>query len=362
MTSRLLLLILYVLGLSTPLRAETISLGTGQQPRILSDGDQRLSVVFGRTDEIAFATSEDGGITFNKAQTVAKVPGLLLGMRRGPRAALTTKSIVVTAIADEKSATGGDVWAWVSQDQGKLWNKSVKPLNSVHGSAREGLHGLAANRKGMIACVWLDLRNARDQKPGTEVWMSLSKDNGITWQPDRVVYSNPGGTVCECCHPSVAIDDAGVIHVMFRNAKDGNRDMYLTSTTDDGKTWSDVLKLGKASWKLNACPMDGGDLILKADSSPECVWMRKNEVFVSQSKEPERRLGEGRQPIAASTDQMVWFGWVDKRKLVSQWGDNPAMNIAEDAAFPTAVSLKANRVAVAYETKQEIHILLLSAP
>ena len=301
------------------IRAEPVSLGTGSQPRILSDGAQKVAVVFGRQDEILISNSLDGGRTFTPARTLARLKGMPLGMRRGPRVALTSKSMVVTAIEAEKgNVQDGDLVAWVSSDEGKSWEKSKQPLNSGPGAAREGLHGLASNRTGTVVSVWLDMRNTPKDRSGTEVWMGLSKDGGLTWQSDQVVYRHPGGSVCECCHPSVIIDDANKIHVMFRHAKDGARDMYLTSSGDQGKTFTEPQKLGRGTWPLNACPMDGGELILDANGGVHTTWMRDGSVFIAVPDHDEKQLGAGRDPVIVASSMDIWMGWNNGNILISK--------------------------------------------
>jgi hypothetical protein len=81
----------------------------------------------------------------------------------------------------------------------------------------------------------------------------------LTWSKNLMIYESPAGTICECCHPSAAIDSEGQVLVMWRNWLAGSRDMYLVRSRD-GLTFSKPEKLGSGTWKLNACPMDGGGL------------------------------------------------------------------------------------------------------
>lgn len=343
--------------------AEPISLGKGSQPRIVSDGAKRVAVIFGRPGEIVIATSADGGATFGPTRILSPARGMPLGMRRGPRAAMSAKTMVVTAIAGEKgNGQDGDLWAWTSSDDGKTWKRSRKPLNTVSGSAREGLHGLGSNRAGMVACVWLDLRNAPKNRSGAEVWMSLSKDGGMTWEKDRIVYRQEGGSVCECCHPSLVIDDANIIYVMFRNSKDGARDMYLTSSRDDGKTFDEPKKLGRGTWPLNACPMDGGDFTLDAKGNVQTAWMRNGKVFSAVPDSGEKELGKGRQPVVVVTSKGAWTAWTDGNTLMGKWPDAAPKRLSDDAGFPSAVGLDDGAVGVVWEQKQEVLFDLLRQP
>ncbi len=140
----------------------------GKQPQVAVDARGRIYVVFGRGNTVRLAASTDGGKTFD-VNTVGEVGSLALGMRRGPRVAATESSIVVTAIGGrEGKGRDGDVLAWRSKDGGKTWAGPTR-VNAVEGSAREGLHGMAAAPDGRVFCTWLDLRDKK-----TEIQGSLS--------------------------------------------------------------------------------------------------------------------------------------------------------------------------------------------
>ena len=188
------------------------------------------AVVFGSGNSIWMAASRDEGRSFSAAGEVARVPVLALGRHRGPRIVISGKTIVVSAVYGATLATGphahglpadGDLVAWRSTDEGRSWSKPVV-VNDVSGSAREGLHAMTVGRGGELAAVWLDLRSS-----GTELYGSYSRDQGATWSPNVRIYASPGGTICQCCDPSLAATGDGSFSVMFRNVVDGKRDMYL---------------------------------------------------------------------------------------------------------------------------------------
>jgi hypothetical protein len=180
-------------------------------------------------------------------------------MRRGPRIVARGKALAVSAIyGREGRGRDGELLAWRSQDGGKTW-QGPATVNDVPGAAREGLHAMAAAPDGTLACVWLDMRGR-----GTTLYGSFSRDGGATWSRNQLVYRSPDGTICECCHPSAAYDRSGRLHVMWRNALGGARDMYLSTSSDGGKTFSPARKLGKGTWPLDACPMDGGALAVSS--------------------------------------------------------------------------------------------------
>jgi hypothetical protein len=177
-----------------------------------------------------------------------------LGMRRGPRIASSGDAVVITAIGGPQGkGRDGDLIAYRSTDRGKGWQGPIR-VNDVDASAREGLHAMTATEDGVLWCVWLDLRAKK-----TELYASKSLDGGLTWERNRLVYRSPGGSICECCHPSV-VARGDTVQILFRNSLGGNRDMYLVTSDDAGKTFGEAVRLGDMHWVLNACPMDGGML------------------------------------------------------------------------------------------------------
>jgi hypothetical protein len=249
---------------------------------------------------------------------------------------------VITAIAENpQSGEEGALLAWRSQDGGRTWAASPQPITSVEGAAREGLHDTAGHPSGKVAVVWLDLRNAM-KGGGTEVWLATSDDGGDTWGKERLLYRNEGGTVCECCHPSVAFDAEGNPVAMFRNALAGNRDMYLTGTDGGAK------KLGRGTWPLEACPMDGGD-IARGDDGWWTAWRRADTVYLARPGEDEVAVGKGEQPVVAHAAEGPHVVWTDGDRLRHRNPAGEIVTLAEHAAWPAAALLP-DAVLVAYES------------
>ncbi len=275
-----------------------------KQPQAAIGTDGSVHLVYGIGDTVQYCQSPDGGITFGKAMQAFRVPNMSLGMRRGPRIVKTKNAVVVTAIGGQiGKGSDGDVLAWRSTDDGKKWQGPVR-VNDTADSAREGLHAMASGADRSIWCVWLDLRDKK-----SEIYAAVSKDDGATWKANQCVYRSPDGSVCECCHPSVIVHGNSV-HVMFRNSIGGDRDMYVTSSNDDGKSFTPGKKLGSGTWTLDACPMDGGMLAANPKGSLETVWRRDGNVYKAAGDgSPEVLLGKGQQPWITATSKgsvIVW--------------------------------------------------------
>ena len=231
---------------------------------------------------------------------------------------------MITAVAGNKPEEGGhahglppdgDLLVWRSQDGGKTWSKA-KPINDVPGSATEGLHALASDGMATLFAAWLDKRGSK----GTKLYSARSTDGGLTWSKNVAVYQSPDGSICECCHPSVAIGAAGELVAMWRNSLLGSRDMYL-ATSHDGLTFSTPRKLGSGTWHLNACPMDGGGLAVSSTKTVT-AWRRDADVFIAEHRSAGTASGHGqgrgagaeRRPDVRGLGQRFEGGSVDRRQ------------------------------------------------
>ena len=108
-----------------------------------------------------------------------------------------------------------------------------------------------------------------------------------------MIYTSPDSTICECCKPSVVMKGSHV-YVMFRNFIKGNRDLYMVQSSDGGVSFGSAQKLGKGSWPLNGCPMDGGGLAINTLGMLQTVWRRENKIYTCEPGFDEKEIAEGR--------------------------------------------------------------------
>lgn len=301
-------------------------------PQAAVDASGRVFVVYASKSLVSISISSDGARTFGPSIAVGRIGTVSVGMRRGPRVAITPRAIVVSAIGGvQGGGRDGDLVAWRSTTGGTSWLAPAK-LNDLPGSAREGLHAMAAGPNGELACAWLDVRSGK-----TELYSATSSDDGVSWSPNRLVYHSPDGSICECCHPSLAFDARGTLYVMFRNELDGARDLYIVESRDAGKTFGRSRKLGTGTWKLAACPMDGGALAIDASGKLASIWRREQEIFVAEPGAQEHKVHGGEQPWIASGPKGFFSVWLEHRGgelwLLAPQAQAP-QKIASDANDP----------------------------
>ena len=323
-----------------------------QEPQAAVSAAGTIFVTYGVKNAIYCSVSTDGGHKFAVPVKAVEAGVLSLGMRRGPRIAVAGKTVVISAVyAKQGGGRDGDLLSWRSQDSGKSWQGPSK-VNDIAGASREGLHAMASSTAGALACVWLDLRSK-----GTKIYAAFSQNGGETWSTNRLVYRSPDGTVCECCHPSVAYDGQGRLTVMWRNWLGGSRDMYLTHSEDGGKTFSAAQKLGTGTWPLKGCPMDGGSVAIDAKGETTTFWRREGSMFTCSPGSSERRIGEGEQGWAAAAANGVYLIWLERRggNLMAEAPGQSAFTLASSANDPVVASASNGKgtIIVVWKTDNE---------
>ena len=190
--------------------------------------------------------------------------------------------------------SGDAVFHCKSTDAGASFSKPQEAFRTANMSLgmRRGPRISVAGNAVVVTAVGGKQGKGRDG----DVLAWHSADGGATWQGP------------------VRVNDAAV-HVMFRNSLAGNRDMYVATSKDDGKTFVPAKKVGQGSWKLNSCPMDGGMLTAGPKSSLVTVWRRNGEVYsASSTGGREQLLGRGEQPWIASSASGPVIVWTASRE------------------------------------------------
>ncbi|HMH20502.1 MAG TPA: hypothetical protein VK563_01945 [Puia sp.] len=284
-----------LLGLLSWFGIKTDTIGDGEQPQIAADAKGIIRVVFGLKTKIFCATSTDYGTTFSKPAFVAEVPDMHLGMSRGPQLASSADYSIITAM--DKS---GNIHWFQCNHSSEEW-QNMGTLNDLKGSSPEGLMSIAADKKNNFYAVWLDTRTGNKN----QIYFSSVSGGTTHWSKNTLVYQSLDGHVCECCKPSIAAEGSGVA-IMFRNWLNGSRDLYLLKSGDKGRSFAAAQKLGKGTWKLNGCPMDGGGVLIGRSNTIYTTWQREGFVYFCKPGEMETNIGKGRMSsIAGITESAV---------------------------------------------------------
>ncbi len=286
--------------LSLPEKASAFS------PALASGPDGLAWLAYASPDGGIYASSwKPGEKEFSKPVLVAaaaKDAKPMVGMHRGPRISGWDKGLAVSWIA-------GDNLLCARSADGVTWKPPVR-VNAEAGTCGEGLHAMAASG-GQLWCCWL--------APKSILLACRSKDGGASFGDPFPVQED---AVCSCCHPSLAAGPGGALTVMFRNdvkdkdKKEEYRDLHVADLDAKKTRFGEARKLGKGTWKLMMCPMDGGGCAFGKGLAT--VWRRDRMILATLGNDSEERpLGAGKDPaVAALASGEVLAVWTDKDAVV----------------------------------------------
>ena len=312
----------------------------GQMPNLTKDNSDQIHLVYGSGDSILYSFSTDHGNTFSKPSLISILKNLAASHMRGPQIAATSNGFVVTACTNS-----GNIFSYTSDGTGS-WAQASR-VNDVDTIAKENLMALGADGNNAFA-VWLDLRDGHNKILGAK-----SSDGGKTWSKNSLVYASPDTTVCECCKPSVVVEGENV-YVMFRNWFNGNRDLYLIHSSNAGVSFGQAQKLGKGSWPLNGCPMDGGGLVLNKNGNPETVWNRKGTIYACEPGKEEKKLGEGKNCTMESVNGKNVYAWVEDGNVILMKPQGMKKNLGK-GQLPVIKAVNNEHILCIWQNEKYIH-------
>lgn len=278
---------------------QTSVIAKGQMPALAKDAGNNIHLVYGSHDSIMYTVSADGGNTFAAPIMVDTLTDLVDFATRGPQIATLNNGVAIIAVNKH-----GDIFAYLKDASGK-WAKMAR-VNDVDSTNKEGFLGLASDGKNNLVAIWPDLRNDGHNK----LFSATSDDGGLHWSANKLVYTSPDGGICECCKPSVVMNGSHV-YIMFRNSLHGNRDLYLIQSADNGQTFGLAKKLGKGSWPLDGCPMDGGGLAINNKGVAQTIWRREKKLYYAQPGEAETEIAAGKDCSIEAVHEKNAMAWAD---------------------------------------------------
>jgi hypothetical protein len=309
--------------------------GGGIQPQVAVDRDGTVHLVYFKGDPAAgdlyYARSKDG-LTFSEPLRVNSVPGsaVALGNIRGARLALGRGGLVYV-VWNGSGKTGSPEHVPMLYARLTPGRNHFEPERNLIQTAY-GLNGggaVAADRRGDVYVVWHAGFQGQQNEAQRRVWIARSRDDGKTFQTERVAWNEPTG-VCGCCSLDAYADEAGKVYILFRSAKDVvHRDMYLLASKDRGATFAgkDISK-----WDVGYCVMSS-EALTQGAAGVLAAWETEKKIhfgFVQPAGTTVRDSvvpGDGKNqkyPALASTSNgsflVAWtegMGW--KRGGSADW-------------------------------------------
>lgn len=301
-----------------------------QTPQLAADGQTIYALWDSRTSEhentVLLARSEDGGVTFQSPQVVARVAVqqwdvLIRGKpakrhsRVWPRIACNATAVYLSWLAPAEDDPSQLVLQVCSSSDGGTTFTNPLALSTDAGQ-RPGFTGLAIDDAGRVSASWLDGRGGSQQP-----FAALLADHQLE---ERLVYAGPAEQgICPCCPTATLLDESGRQLVAFRNHIDGYRDIWLAIRPAGAERFDPPKSIAGERWTFDGCPHDGPSMVL-SDGRLHIVWMDGHSgservyhaaadvgrwEFTVQPISPEAPGAQGHPAIDVSHDGVLHVVW-----------------------------------------------------
>lgn len=274
--------------------------GKSNQSVTAAAAGQFVALAFAASDargtDVFLAVSHDGGATFAMPVRVNATPGdARVGGEQPPRVALLTKPhglpdvAVVWTARGTRGTRGTRLLAARSTDGGRSFGASTDVPGS-DGAGNRGWESVTVTREGRLLTMWLDHRETAPSKEAMQAMAEMKHDptaqaqlsklyvSALNDKTPRVVTAG----VCYCCKTSLATGPDGSVYGVWRHVYPGSqRDIALTVSRDDGRTFSRPARVSEDHWQFDGCP----------DNGPALAVDRARRVHVAWPTPPDGKTG-----------------------------------------------------------------------
>jgi hypothetical protein len=279
------------------------------------------------------ARSDDSGSTFDEPDSIRSFPTYRFdAVMRGQSHAMTLPALprltahgnTFTLAWTEARAGRPELLLATSTDGAKTFSEPT----SVHGpeAGRPCFTALAVSATGQPAVAWMESRHGK-QQPFAVVPPSV----------ESRVYAGPDGQgICPCCDLDTAWLPGGGFLVAFRNSRNGHRDIYLSRSDDDGKSFAEPQPVANWHWTFQGCPHDGPSLAVSSEHL-HVAWMDGHDgprriryaqgthdgsTFEVRDLTALGTSEQGHPRLAVGPNQRLWAVW-DEGPTTSSHHDHP---------------------------------------
>lgn len=286
------------------------------------DGKGRLWVVDARDGHVRLRHSDDFGRTLSEPLAVnSKAEPIYAEGENRPKIAFGKHNEIYVSWSQPRAKPWtGFVRFARSTDGGAHFSE---PL-TVHKDRAEITHrfdAMMVDVKGHIVMAWIDKRDVEAAsaagKPylGAAIYTSVSADDGLSFAPERKLIDQS----CECCRIAMAPTPDGKVGAFFRAIYGDNiRDHAYAELGGDGNNTAPQ-RATFSEWQIAGCPHHGPGLAIDNHGVRHAVWYEAKDqptIWYGQlqpGKAPVHALvmahaGASHADVATH-DQHVWVVW-----------------------------------------------------
>ncbi len=244
-----------------------------RHPRIALDpsGDTVYVLAVSGSDpvsQLVLLTSVNGGDTFEPPVAVNE-PGTNVSSHgeNSPQMMFGPDEKIYTMWEQQDGEAAAIMFA-TSLDFGATFEKPVR-VSDQRTATYSGYPSFAVSPNKTLCAAWLDFRDQVVQSDTASIYLSCSIDEGSTFSKNRKVADG----VCPCCRPTIIYGPQGQIMVFWRRVFPGNiRDIVVSISTDEGRTFALPVRVAEDNWKLEGCP-DSGPAVIRVGHRLYVAWL-----------------------------------------------------------------------------------------
>lgn len=300
--------------------------GGGLQPQALMDAKGVLHLVYLKGDpkacDILYARREPGKTEFSTPLRVNSQPGsaVAIGTIRGAQFALGKGGRVHvvwngSGVAAPKPPTQSSPLLYARLNDA---GTAFEPQRNLI-SATQHLDGggcVAADAEGNVYALWHSAPpDNKAGEAGRAVFMARSRDDGKTFERERMVNPEPTGA-CACCGMRAFADAQGNLYALYRSAAGAmDRDITLLVSRDKGERFTSGTL---ARWRIGQCPMSS-EFFVETRGKLLAGWETAGPVQFASVNPADLKIPapvspaavvKGKHPVAAANQSgetlLVW--------------------------------------------------------
>jgi hypothetical protein len=244
--------------------------------------------------DVIFTKSTDGGKTFGRNIRVNDDSGKAKQYK--PSLSVDAEGRIYIVWRDDRRGHA-DIYFARSEDGGRTFSKN-KLLNDDSGWAYQGNPTVGVSPEGNVYAAWSDNRNGQD-----DIYMAVSRDKGKSFGKNIQLNDDTGRAVQS--HPAVGAGPGGLVVAAWEDFRNGQPEVYVTRSTDAGKSFEPNRPVGPAVSPASAGAAAMAGLV---QISPSIAVNAKGWVAIAWAG--FGRDGVTLAPPNAAVGETKWWGEV----------------------------------------------------
>jgi BNR repeat-like domain len=249
----------------------------------------------------------------------------------------------------------------VSKDGGTTWTSPQTVDTDATKGLMRGFFDAILMANDEVAVAYLKDVKGSTKHEERDLRLAITK-NGV-FQAEKLLDA----VVCDCCNINLLVDGSGKLNVIYRDNNDDIRDMSKMVSNDNGETFSKPENVHNDGWKIAGCPHSGA-ISSANGKNALIAWYSgaETEVGIRLVTQEGKKLlvlddPSVKNPFLATCHKMsvmLWEQGSDKSQLVFRKieSDKVSETLSIEGSFNATNAtglLIDNQLLIAHEVKQE---------